>query len=285
MGINLYSAGFDFARLGLTGTGAVFSGACVGTVAPTTGLYLQGGVITTGAVTIDGQALLSFKAYCEGIVTNCGFSFSPQSLTWYIYNITGTNFAIDWNSAGTLGAELMAIFGFTANCSGAASYTSTIRPKYIIKPVIPNQSNVHKAYEPSGRVNYVESDGGQAYSTYPAEIPTYEDWIQPFESDPGPTSSEWTADHSVAGAPVHRLTVPATDGVWWTWEDFYKHVRAHMPIHCIDSVDAYNSDTIGWIYKMRGEQAHWDPTRVSADFDGHWNMPFKCRKIVYGEAG
>lgn len=289
MTINLYSAAFDFARMSLAGSGVLFSGAITGSFAPDTQLYFHGNV--TDSV---GAALLINGKYTSTFVTDlmAGYpgalagtdqlivSSVASDMYYTLSSNLSNNFAVTWN--GALGIEIRDILGFEINLTGSNSYTSTKRPKYIIGNVIPNNSQVHEAYEPSGRANYVESDAGNSYSILPSQLPTYRDWIQPFESDPGPTDAQWTANIGIGGAPVHiPLDYTNHTKIWWTWEDFYKYVRASIPFQAVDSsIDGVYD---GWIYTMRGDNAHWDPTRVTADFNGHWNMPFKCRRIVYGD--
>jgi hypothetical protein len=272
-----YSVGFDFARLNLAGAGAQFTGGITGTVAFTSGLYLHGNIVASGLV--DNQTIKPFCNDIAALVANLQLQFSPYSLYYSISSIDNNIFAVNWD--GTLGTELRDILGFSGNLSGNSAYTSDKRPKYLIRSIIPNQSKVHAPYEPTGRVNYSESDNGIGYSTYPDQIPIYSEWTQPFETDPGPLDTDWNISYGCAGAPVHKPE-DYTDHtkVWWSWEEFYKYTRAHMPFQHLQGVLLENQD--GWIYKMRPETAQFDPTRVSVDFDGYWDMKFAVRRITWG---
>lgn len=273
-----YSFGWNFNRLGRTGQGAHFTGGATGYLTFTTGSYMHSNMQTAGSVQVDGETINSFLADCRAKMPTVQFNFSATALQYGITIDGGTNFDITW--LDSIGTELRELFGFSGNLSGAAVYYSDIRPKYILRPAIANQSAIHEAYEPAGRINYSESDNGNAYSTYPDQIPTYKEWTQPFESDPGPTDTDWTMLYGVAGAPVHRPD-SYTDHtkVWWTWEDALKHCRAHTPFILCDTTT--NENMSGWIYKMTAETAMFDPTRVSADYDGYWSINFKCRRIVW----
>lgn len=269
----IYSACWDFARLGLSGTGATYTGSVTGVVAYTTGLYAHGAVSLMGTpTTIDGVALGNFAATWDAFLTGTHtIVFSESTQTYTLANGGGANFAVTWS--GTLGTELRDIMGFEADLSGANTYTSTKRPKYVIVSVINGQSQVHADYEPSGRVESAEADDGTTYSTRPSTLPTYRDWIQPFEDAAGPLDAAWNSSPIVGGAPVRISDLAAQTNVWWSWEQFYKHVRGELPFRLYST-----SDTTGSIYKMRAEAAHFDPTRATADFDGHWHMPFKTTK-------
>ncbi|MCR4256782.1 MAG: hypothetical protein NUW08_03700, partial [Candidatus Uhrbacteria bacterium] len=106
-------------------------------------------------------------------------------------------------------------------------------------------------------------------------IATYDDWTQPYESAAGPLDAAWNSSPIVGGAPVRISDLAAQTNVWWSWEEFYKHVRAELPWRLYSA-----ADTSGTIWKLRGDGAHFDPTRVTPDFDGHWSMPFKARSVV-----
>lgn len=275
---SIYSACWDFARLGLTGTGAVFTGGSVGTTVFTTGLYCHADPIPTDINgdplgTIDGQTLNSFCIDFVGggdnaAITNLSLSYNETTMA-YTMASSGGVFAVAFT--GDIGTELRKILGFASDLASAASYTSTLRPKYIIVPRVRGQSAVHAPYEPSGRVNYAESDDGTSYSTYPDTIPMYSEWTQPFETNIGPTDTDWTTYGStVAGAPMRISDVGGMNKVSWSWEDFYKHIRSHIPFRLHNS-----GDTSGYFYKMLPAAANFDPARVTKDFDGYWSPQFK----------
>ncbi|WP_196301261.1 hypothetical protein, partial [Streptococcus pneumoniae] len=71
--------------------------------------------------------------------------------------------------------------------------------------------------------------------------------------------------------------VGSSTNVYWSWEDFYKYVRATLPFALIDTATSVAGE--GQLYKLRGELANFNPTRVTRDFDGHWSMPFKTRYL------
>lgn len=270
---DLYLSAWDFARLGLGTVGganaAVFSGGLTGNVGFASGVYMHGNV----QATVDGVAVNLFIADIEAIVAGLTVTFSASTCR-YTLSAAG-NFAVTWS--GAQGVAMRDLLGFEANLSAASTYTSTKRPKYLIIARLNGQSQVHETYEPGGRISYAESDNGQSYSTYPVELPTYRDWVQPFETQAGPTDVEWSASPGVGGTAVRIADVGAATKVTWTWEHFHKHLRATLPFALVDRAAGLNGAKV---YKIRGDAAHFDPTRVTADYDGHWSMPMQTRSIT-----
>ena len=271
---DLYSCAWDFAALNvgtISGSNAaVFGGGLTGNLGFTSGLYMHGDV----AGTADGVSILSFCADIEAAISGLTCTLSLSTLK-YTLSAAGT-FSVTWT--GTAGAVLRDILGFSGDLSAASSYTSTVRPKYLIVSRLAGQSEVHETYEPGGRIAYAESDNGQAYSTHPVELPTYRDWVQPFETQAGPTDGEWNASGSVGGTAVRTADVGSATKVTWTWEAMTKHLRATYPFGLVDRATSTKGE--GQLYKMRGEAAHFDPTRITADYDGHWSIPLRTRQLT-----
>ena len=270
---DLYSCAWDFARLGLGTVGganaAVFGGTLTGNVGFASGVYMHGNV----QATVDGVPIALFISGIEGIVAGLSVTFNASTCR-YTLSAAG-NFTVTWS--GAQGVAMRDLLGFSANLSAASTYTSTQRPQYLIIARLAGQSQVHETYEPAGRISYAESDNGQSYSTHPVELPTYRDWVQPFETQAGPTDAEWSASPGVGGTAVRIADVGAATKVTWTWEHLYKHLRATLPFALVDRTAGLNGASV---YKIRGDSAHFDPTRVTADYDGHWSMPLQTRSIT-----
>ena len=277
MASDLYSAAFDFARLngGSVGgaNGAIFTNGLTGNIGFNSGMYFHGNNNFPSG-TIDGVTLASaFSEAIKALLTGAGKTVTFDVLTCQYTISANAAFTITWT--GALGTLMRDILGFTGSAtSNATSQVSTVRPDYLIISRVAGQSQVHAAYEPTGRINYAEADDGTAYSTRPSTIATYRDWVQPFETATGPTNAEWTASKGVGGAPMRR-TDATTTAVSWSWEDFTRHVRAELPFALLDR----SVSDAGPVYKMRGSRAHFDPTRVTADYDGHWSIPFETRYL------
>lgn len=277
---DLYSAAWDFGRMGLGAVtagvnGATFGGATLsGTVGFTTGMYVHGNVQLNNVSSVDG---VSLGAWCDAVKAQVTgtlvMAFDPLTCR-YLLSCAST-FTVTWY--GTLGAELRNILGFDADLSGATFYISTRRPKYAIISVIGGQSKDSGTYESPGKIEYAEADDGSAYSTSPDTIATYRDWSQPMESPTGPTDAAWTASPGVGGAPVRIVDVGVATKVDWTWEHFYKQARATLPFILVNRATSTKGE--GDLYKMRAETATWKPERVTPDFDGHWNLPVQARFI------
>jgi len=270
---DLYSCAWDFAALNAgvvdASNAAVIAGTISGNLGFETGLYMHGDVQGIA----DGVSILAFSTAVEGLITGLTCTFSLSTLK-YTLSAAGT-FSVTWT--GAAGVVMRDLLGFSGNLSAASSYTSDLRPKYLVVSRLAGQSEVHETYEPGGRISYAESDNGQAYSTHPVELPTYRDWTQPFETLEGPTDAEWSGNSAVGGTAVRTANVGAATKITWTWEALIKHLRATYPFALVDR--ATSTEGEGQLYKMRGEAAHFDPTRITADYDGHWSIPFRTRQL------
>lgn len=278
---DLYSAAFDFARLNLGAVsagvnGATFAGGTLsGTVGFATGMYVHGNVQLNAAPSVDGVALGAwcddFKAQVTGTLV---MAFDPNTCR-YILSCAST-FSITWN--GALGLALSDILGFEADLAGQTSYISTKRPRYTIISVVAGQSKDSGTREAPGGVEVASASNGFSFSVTEDEIATERDWSQVYETPTGPTDAAWTASPGVGGAPVRITNIGVATKVDWTWEQFYKHVRATLPFVLVDRATSTKGE--GDLYKIRdGMAATWNPGRVREDFDGHWDMPFKVRFI------
>ena len=273
MAKDLYSAAWDYARLNLGDmsagvNGATFAGGTLaGTVGWSTGVYMHSAV----AGTCDGLTIASFRAAIIAQVTG-GTLVMSWAPTTGLYTLShASTFTVTWN--GLLGAQIRDALGFTATLSGTNTYTSTVRPDYLIISRVAGQSAVHETYKPSGRISYAEAEDGTSYSTRPGTVASRRDWTQNFETATGPTNAEWTTSAAVGGAPMRRADATTT-AVSWTWEDFYELVAAELPFALLDR--AVTTKGEGAIYKMVGEAAHFDPQRITPDFDGHWAPAIKA---------
>lgn len=271
---DLYSPAWDFATLGMgtiSGTNAaVIAGTISGDLGFSTGIYVHGNAQGTA----DGVPINSFIDAMQLLISGLTVTFSLSTLTYTLS--AGGTFSVTWT--GAAGFVMRDILGFSGDLSAASSYTSDLRPKYLVVSRLAGQSQVHETYEPQGRIAYAESDNGQSYSTHPVELPTYRDWMQPFETLEGPTDLEWSGNSAIGGTAVRRANVGSATKVTWTWEDMTKHLRATLPFQLVDRATSVDGE--GDLYKIRGEGAHFDPTRITADYDGHWTIPFVCRVLT-----
>jgi hypothetical protein len=172
-----------------------------------------------------------------------------------LYTISrATNFTLAFSSASDL--RLRAALGFTANLSGANSYTSTVLPYYTIITEIGARSDISYPYEPDDIAEEAVSDGGVAFGTSRVTSELWNDWAQMME--PLDATFERSA---VAAAP-------------WTWQHLFRHARAQYPIQIYDTVAA-----ISEICTLRAEGASFHPERYATDYDGQWSIPFRTRYL------
>lgn len=150
------------------------------------------------------------------------------------------------------------ILGFNSLPTGpSASITSQIRPYYVIDPYTDGQSMVSPRRERAIAADG-EADAGAAYGVSATAYPIYFDFTQTMEPDEVVYS-----DRADASVP-------------WTYEHLFQHCRNVEPIYNVSTIDANATAS----YLIRAEGSAFDPQRVTADYDGQWNIPFKCRFIA-----
>lgn len=270
-----YHAAFDFARLGLGAVSganaAVFSGAVSGNAGFATGVYTHGfrsyddGTIPVGSLP-DSLGIVGLTVAYDFVTMR------------YTMSAAGV-FGVAWS--GLLGLEMAAMLGFaTTSLSAASTYTSTRRPKYLIRALHPGQSAVKEAYRPRGRMSYTESASGRmSYSIGPYSRPTYAAWTQPMEQQTGPTDAAWTASKGVAGAPVRRTDVGSATLVTWTWEHFFDHCSSVLPFALLLDVDDSAVNQLQRAWKMTGEMESFAPDRPVQDWSALESFAMSLRLV------
>ena len=276
MSIRDYHAAFDFARLRLGAVSganaAVFTGAITGNGGYSTGVYTHGPRQYS-----DGT--VSVLSLSDGELGISGLTLAYNFTTMrYTLSAAGV-FGVSWN--GLLGLEMARILGFSSTTlSAASSYTSTQRPKYLIRALHPGQSSVREAYRPRGRMSYAESSSGRmSYSIGPLSRPTYAAWTQPLENQTGPTDAAWAAVPGVAGAPVRRTDIGSALRVRWSWEEFFDHCSSVLPFSLLHDFDDATVDPLQRAWKMTGEMESFAPDRPVQDWSALESFAMSLRFV------
>lgn len=224
--------------------------------------------ITTGTFAhVDLQSFMGTANYDDFATTlqvAMDASASPRTFT-VSYNTSSMAYTITPN-AGTIlltastNAVMANILGYNSLPSGSgASTSSQIVPYYVIDTEVDGQSSVSDDYEPDGIAFDGEMDDGSSTGLSRTEAPTYFDWMQMME----PKASVFTRN-AASTAP-------------WTYQDLWQHARNVEPIYY--APDTAPSPTTAACFKLRADGASWKPQRVTADYDGQWNIPFRCRLV------
>jgi len=276
MSIRDYHAAFDFARLRLGAVSganaAVFTGAITGNGGYSTGVYTHGPRQYS-----DGT--VSVLSLSDGELGISGLTLAYNFTTMrYTLSAAGV-FGVAWS--GLLGLEMARILGFSSTTlSAASSYTSTQRPKYLIRALHPGQSSVREAYRPRGRMSYAESSSGRmSYSIGPLSRPTYAAWTQPLENQTGPTDAAWAAVPGVAGAPVRRTDIGSALRVRWSWEEFFDHCSSVLPFSLLHDFDDATVDPLQRAWKMTGEMESFAPDRPVQDWSALESFAMSLRFV------
>lgn len=215
---------------------------------------------TLASCTINGVTVPSVTSYTAlGVAVKTALDAAgggpytvTHSATTHLYTISrATTFTLNF-SGGAANTRLAHALGFTStNHTGANSYTSDVRPYYVIVPTEAGRMGMLPfLYEPEDIVETAMSDGGTPYSTARNTNEAWSDWTQPFEAK---AACYDTA--ALAAAP-------------WTWQMFFRHTRGTRPFA------VYESTLFNAVYKNRPEGARWKITPVNSDLDTLYNLAF-----------
>jgi len=179
------------------------------------------------------------------------------SSTTHLYTISrATTFTLDF-SGGSTDTRLANALGFTATShSGANTYTSDVRPYYVMVPTeLARSASLPFVYEPNDIVTEAVSDGGTSYAVAKNTTELWADWTQTME------------------AKAACFDLYANASAPWTWQKFYKHVRGERPVAVYESA-LYNA-----VYKLRADSAFFKATPVTSDWDAIYNLKFTTRYL------
>jgi hypothetical protein len=181
----------------------------------------------------------------------------PYTVTWssstYAFTISRAGvFTLAFSSAADL--RLRAALGFAANLSGANTYTSTVRPYYVIVPATDARTLVSDVFEPEDMVDDAEADDGTPYGVSPNTTTNLRaDWVHGLES--------YEATFSRAAAAA----VP------WTWQHMIQHCRAQHPF------GVYETGLSSTLHRFTKAGASFRPERNATDDNTYWNVPMYTR--------
>lgn len=253
-----YLAGFDTAEIGAFSVAVAVSApvGTSGTATITAGRYAHASL----SATYGSLAYSAFRSQLQTQLNTAAagnnFVVSYDTAT-AAYTIGGDyDFTLTWT--GTGGTNLKRALGFTADLSGADSYTSTVRPYYVINAAIAARSQFSDVYEPDDIVVEAVADGGSPYAVSKDTEELWSDWLQYGESK------------------AATLSASATASVPWTWQHFFKHLRGQH------AFGTYDGTTVN-VYKLRDKGASFNAqvrSRVVADYDDLWQIRFFCRHLA-----
>lgn len=200
-------------------------------------------VLGTGLYVELAQALEDLLNASVSLTATYTVTYDPVALS-YTISATGT-FSVDFTSVSSslLGQAL----GFSSMLSGASSYTSTVRPFYLLTGTCGGKSQVSDDYEPDNIVETAEAEDGTTYSRSRFSAPIYQDFRLPLEPR----------------ARVFKRRAEAA--VPWTFQHFHEHVRGQEPFLLVDDAEST-------VHVLRKRSAAFAPSRVVQDFDDYWDL-------------
>lgn len=252
-----YEWGWDAAltpfTISATDDGGSFS------VAVTTGTYAH--------TVMTDLGYLALAAYLQTAI-NTASSSGTYTVTYngtsgYTIAYSGSVLTLTFTGSTAI-TNAAKILGFSGTKSGSTSYSSDVRPYYVIIPAIQARSKVSDEYEPPNIVSEASADDGTVFQVAKDTSEIYLDWTQTAETQVAPTV------HTTEGTPMHSRY--ATSEVPWTYQHAWAHMRGgQQPFACIES-----STTL---HEMRAEGLSFAPMRFAAEDYPLWSIAFKTRLI------
>lgn len=206
------------------------------------------------------------------------------------YNAGSHTYTLDFQAATTTvdfrsatlgndsGVNLARMLGFTADhangsgsghdcrLSGATSYTSNVRPYYLILPLIQGRSKVRPIYEQPELTMGASSDDGTFFYTSRDGAAKFSEWTQSMETGTPPST------FSDDGMPLFKHQ--ATSAVPWSYEHAFEHARTggSLPFLVVDG-----SDSI--VYELSAEGTAMDPRRAASEDYDLWDIVFRAVRL------
>lgn len=253
----LYAAGFQVGGVNTMTLSTLGTGATVAAGYYMPGAYGTADIEPFGGATYGGLAYTGFAQAVKSAfdaATGTVFTVSLSDSTGKYTISRATTFSMTFSTAADL--RLMAALGFTANKSGANTYTSDIVAGYCMITAVDGRTNVVGNMEEDVGEESV-SDGGQAFVITKRTNERMMSWSQSME-------------------PRSRVYQFATSTSTWGWDTWFTSTRGAHPFYINDVLDG--EPTGSW-YQLTARGAAFRPQRVTADYDDQWIIPFETRML------
>lgn len=195
------------------------------------------------------------------------YTVAYSATTGYTIARTSATFDFDFTSgiAAAEGTRMRQILGFAGGDGGAGSYSSTVRPHYIILPSIQARSTMSDEYEPGDITSESVADDGSDYQVSRDTAEIWSDWTQQAETEAGPATA--FAD----GTLVFKRQ--ATAAAPWTYQHAWEHHRlGEHPFLVVDGSEQA-------VHRMRAEGSSFRPQRFAGQDLPHWSLSFRTRLL------
>lgn len=244
------------------------------TVSLTSGTYAH----TSISSVVPGYTAFSaaLKAALDADSTLSGtYTVTWNGTTGYTISVTGSS-SLTLSFATTTaahGTRMQRILGFSADQSGATSYSSDVRPYFMIIPAIQGRSELSDEYEPPDIAMEDVADDGTAELTsrYEGDDESDDDgevwldWTQNAETETGPSV--------FSGEGTFVFKRQATSAVPWTYQHAFKHMRrGHHPFLVLDGSEKA-------VCQIRADGASFTPRRFAGTDQPFWTIPFRTRLL------
>ena len=238
--------GFDFARIGthtLAGSddGGAFS------VSYTSGTYAHRDCSSvTGASTYTAFAT-TLKTNLDAQSAGAGTYTVTWATTGYTIAYSSGNFSLTFTGS-TAATNAGALLGFSANQTGAATYSSTRTPYYYLALSRSSVAKFSRPFERSGQTVRQTSVNGNAYSVRPA------------------TRVKEVAFDIRYQALATVFLAEATAAVPWTYEALLAHVGAWEPARLVTDDDDIVYKYLEPDFSDEAREPEWN------DYHARWRL-------------
>lgn len=212
----------------------------------------------------------AFQTLLNDTTTGSGaYTVTYNGTTGYTVAYDAGNFSLTFSTVTTAaeGVLLRQILGFSGDVSGAASYSSDVRPYFVIIPTIEGRSSMSDEIEPDDIVQEAVADDGTAYGVARDTVEVWSTWQQTAETNSAPST------FSSEGTPVFQRS--ATSAVPWTYQHAWRHAReGDQPFLVLDTGTSESA-----VHAFRADGAAFKPVRFAAPDYPLWSLDFKTRLI------
>lgn len=198
-----------------------------------------------------------------------GYTVTWNGATGYTiaYSSTPCTIAFSTVTTAAQGTRLRQTLGMSGDRSGGTTYSSQVRPYYLIVPAIQGRSQVSDEHEPEGLMFEAVSDDGVAYQISKDTSEILYDWIQVAETETAPST------FSDPGTPP--FTRLASAAVPWVYQDAWAHMRlGDHPFYVVDG-------SVTSKHQIRADGASFRPQRFMGPDLPYWTIPFRTRLLDY----
>ena len=191
------------------------SGVHNGVVSLTTGTYVHGTIAATMSVSGYTNFIATLVAAMDAATAQTVTGSFSETTGLMTLACTGGTFDITF--PGAAGTRMKALLGMPGTVTGSTSYTGTVHPVYVIKPLYPCVSGNPNPSREKGRTATKSTSDGSMYRLAASTIRKLSSWTHLYEPK-GMCDRTWYDQVGPGGSGLNR----------YTWEDLWDDYGDHV---------------------------------------------------------